>query len=435
MSFNYQVILNPKDIKFSEKEIPSRFDNGKTLIALYNEICSGKTFCKNIPAIEVVWDSDRWDWYTLNNRRLWVFKELEKCGKISFVGMSRVELVDSSKKHKKTKFYENVELYDPLWDSCIKSKSQAEKDKHNKLYMSIELADLPKVSKAKLKPQKEKEKKQEENSTSDDDDDDVEWVEKSVTTKKNHELDFKSSDHHHSSSLSLASNVSLSSISRKERVIDNRSGLHGYGYYNAYKTEYLDKIKKEKKALLKKYKPYDVGSSYRNISRSSSFQNITGSSRSYSCESVFSETVYKKSRRSSIGYSPEENVSKVIEKRTRRTRLFSDNIDSGYSGSNSSELVRYNSSASLDSGIKLFDLYSMWQKRRIEYLRSTRLALTHGSAQFYLCGLCFKKFCTIVDLQQHCESLLHYACITCGKFFSSYASLGQHCQRLRHQKD
>ena len=444
-NFNYQVILKPKDVKFTSKEIPSRFDNGTSLRELLEDLKSGKILSKDIPAAEVIWDCDRWEWYTLSNRRLWVFRELEKCGKITFVGMSRVESVDKAFE-KTPELYSDAQLYDPDWDITIDSTKPAMKNK----VMAIDVSSLPMIGEkdpdkarkpADQTNEKEKcgskEKRSMKRSRSQQSDvgrnEDEEWVEKVVEKKR---------ISRYSSSQSLSSNVSCSSLSRSDRVIDNKSGLHGYGNYHLYKTEYLDKIKAERKAILKKFKPYNVESSSRgSISRSSSFGKLIGSSRCYSSSSVYTEekVTIKRERRSSV--SSDKSETGYIEKATRRLRLYSDDIEASHSTRESSkDLVPYRDrSSSMDcvvsSGIKLLDLYAMWQKRRIEYLRSCRYAIKSSAPDPFICGLCYKQFRTIVDLQQHCEALLHYACITRGKFFTSYASLGQHAQRLRHQKD
>ncbi|XP_066924915.1 uncharacterized protein [Clytia hemisphaerica] len=446
-SFNYQVILKPKDVKFTSTEIPSRFDNGTSLRELLEDLKSGKILSKDIPAAEVIWDCDRWEWYTLSNRRLWVFRELEKCGKITFIGMSRVESVDKAIE-KTPELYSDAQLYDPDWDITIDSTKPPMKNK----VMAIDVSSLPMVGEQDAEPDDRarrsdktnekdsdgrKEKRSMKRSRSEQSNvggnEDEEWIEKVVEKKR---------ISHYSSSQSLSSNTSCSSLARSDRVIDKTSGLHGYGNYHLYKTEYLDKIKAERKAILKKFKPYNVESSSRgSISRSSSFGKLIGSSRSYSSSSVYTEeqVTIKRERRSSVSSNTSETG--YIEKGTRRLRLYSDDIESSHTSKESSrDLVPYRDrSSSMDcvvsSGIKLLDLYAMWQKRRIEYLRSCRYAIKDSSPDPFICGLCYKQFRTIVDLQQHCEALLHYACITCGKFFTSYASLGQHAQRLRHQKD
>ena len=76
----------------------------------------------------------------------------------------------------------------------------------------------------------------------------------------------------------LSSISSVSSITRNQRVIDEHSGLFGYGYYHIYRSEYLSKIKAAREATLKRLKPYNVESSSHaslRSSRSSSLYNLS----------------------------------------------------------------------------------------------------------------------------------------------------------------
>ncbi|KAL3876405.1 hypothetical protein ACJMK2_034254 [Sinanodonta woodiana] len=82
------LYLSPSEIRFSQDSINNVFDNkstyrntniGETLDAL----CEGRSKLKEIPTISVVWKNGHW--FTLDNRRLWVFRHLErlrKCNKI-----------------------------------------------------------------------------------------------------------------------------------------------------------------------------------------------------------------------------------------------------------------------------------------------------------------------------------------------------------------
>lgn len=63
------------------------------------------------------------------------------------------------------------------------------------------------------------------------------------------------------SAFSSASAISLSSITRQQRHIDLFSGFYGYGNFDKYNTEYLNKLRAERLASKRKWKPYDVASS------------------------------------------------------------------------------------------------------------------------------------------------------------------------------
>lgn len=76
-----QVELNVAEIYFSHSKIRNRFTGcSKLLQETLDEIIAGKTTIEDIPMISVIYDGIRY--FSLNNRRLWVFKELAKLGKL-----------------------------------------------------------------------------------------------------------------------------------------------------------------------------------------------------------------------------------------------------------------------------------------------------------------------------------------------------------------
>ncbi|XP_057293802.1 uncharacterized protein LOC130622358 [Hydractinia symbiolongicarpus] len=556
MSFSYEVILRPKDIKFTAETIPSKFDNGVLLSDLVQKIVNGDTLAKDIPTIQVIWFCDKWKWYALNNRRLWVLQELEKREKLSYVSMNRVELSDLEYEYPK-ELFDTVNLYEPEWNirssnnnfkvgcnrtlnnvpnltqtkKVIKNSSKvaafaAKTEKHNTLLeqngteMDIdkELSDSCEIIKSI---------KQEVLSDSDDTSQ-GQKKETSHTKNKNMRSVVRKVDNKNTDNVSEYSTDSVSSITRKQRVLDSSSGLFGYGYYHIYKSEYLDKIRVAKNKVIKRYKPFNVNRGpYQSLrsSRCSSFTSLVigknGNTRkdliSNSGDSnalQISEYPFPNGRRHSIsGYPNDRGLKSSMGKQlsiindnrppsSRKQssrynkgscyltqdrsfysrnhsasciRLYSDNVDyndhdnvqgweSNFDSHFGWELERSSSSndyrpfkhsramsceslslcsysnmevSTRSSGVKLSVLYELWQKRRAEFLKNQfgRRAISNAFTEPYMCGLCFKSFNHIVDLQQHSEALMHFACITCGKFFSSYASLGQHCRYFNHKKD
>ncbi|XP_052242993.1 uncharacterized protein LOC127852949 isoform X1 [Dreissena polymorpha] len=75
--------IRPSDVLFSQDSINNYFDDksdyGGVLIGeTLDDICEGRTSIDEIPPIIVV-DYDG-EWVTVDNRRLWVFRELERLG-------------------------------------------------------------------------------------------------------------------------------------------------------------------------------------------------------------------------------------------------------------------------------------------------------------------------------------------------------------------
>lgn len=91
MSFTYRVLLKPIDICFNKKLLPSSFDDGIPVRETLQQLANGEILLEDLPIIDVVWCQKKWVWYTLNNRRLWVFRELEKLGKCQYIATRRVE--------------------------------------------------------------------------------------------------------------------------------------------------------------------------------------------------------------------------------------------------------------------------------------------------------------------------------------------------------
>lgn len=88
MKNNNFVEIDPSIIYFTHSKIRIRFTGCcKLLEETLEEIKTGITAIESIPKIRVIYDGTRY--YSLNNRRLWVFKELNKIGLLDLV---KVEL-------------------------------------------------------------------------------------------------------------------------------------------------------------------------------------------------------------------------------------------------------------------------------------------------------------------------------------------------------
>ncbi|EDO46833.1 predicted protein [Nematostella vectensis] len=95
MPLSYFVLLKPSEIRFTTNIVGRMFDNGLPLTETLAQLVNGEILLEDIPKIEVVWYQEKWEWYTLNNRRLWVFKELEKTGKCKLIKTRRKERIEN----------------------------------------------------------------------------------------------------------------------------------------------------------------------------------------------------------------------------------------------------------------------------------------------------------------------------------------------------
>ena len=82
------IEIDPETVYFTHSKIRKQFSGcGKLLQETLNEIVAGRTAIEEIPRIRVIFDGARH--YSMNNRRLWLYKELKKLGKLTVV---KVEL-------------------------------------------------------------------------------------------------------------------------------------------------------------------------------------------------------------------------------------------------------------------------------------------------------------------------------------------------------
>lgn len=92
--------LKPSEIYFSQAEINNVFNQrschrykhiGETL----DELVEGRCSIADIPTISVVWKNEKW--VTVDNRRLWVFRHLEKLGKCTTIWVNPTSIIDPRK--------------------------------------------------------------------------------------------------------------------------------------------------------------------------------------------------------------------------------------------------------------------------------------------------------------------------------------------------
>lgn len=78
-----EIKLRPSEIRYSQGSISSQFKDGTNIGELLDDIFFGRCFASAIPKIEVSCIKSRW--VSADNRRLWVFKQLEMLGKVDLI--------------------------------------------------------------------------------------------------------------------------------------------------------------------------------------------------------------------------------------------------------------------------------------------------------------------------------------------------------------
>lgn len=87
--------LHPSEIRYSQDSIRYSFRGGKRIGETLDNICEQRTKIEEIPAMLVTRIDDRW--VTWDNRRLWVFRHLERLGKCDKVPVIEVSYTYTSK--------------------------------------------------------------------------------------------------------------------------------------------------------------------------------------------------------------------------------------------------------------------------------------------------------------------------------------------------
>lgn len=83
------VFMRPSEILFSREEIPSRFANFGELHQVVGKLITHPKLINTIPLITVSNRNDG-EWHSENNRRLYVFRVLEKKGALEEVQVSHM---------------------------------------------------------------------------------------------------------------------------------------------------------------------------------------------------------------------------------------------------------------------------------------------------------------------------------------------------------
>ena len=396
MSFTYRVLLKPSDICFKKKLLPSSFDDGISLRKTVERLANEEIVIEDLPTIDVVWCQKKWVWYTLNNRRLWVFRELEKLGKCQYIATRRVETIEHV-----TDFllYGSAELIGESnvveWDDegfrITLFNGDAKKAADPERCKAIKKETLPDDAKVRR-----------------------DWREMTPLTVTVHLKEADRSD------------------ADDERVVT--PDLEDKKQYTKRDKE---EGKHEKRAESEESQRERKDSGY---SESFSGRTSPGDLTDTEYETVFSETEFSEERKSrrqrfsrferdrpptprNCARVPSSRITRQFRiKRSRRRRLSKTITVSRLSTSQPLKALMFRRRDAYDNS--MFLLHHGGKTRLEQLALKTKLMNT--------CGFCFKSFRTGVSLSQHIEELKHWACTRCGKYFESYTALGQHKLALDH---
>ena len=410
MTFTYRVLLRPRDICFKQKLLPSSFDDGIPVRETLQQLANEEILIEDLPSIDVVWCQQKWVWYTLNNRRLWVFRELEKMGKCQYIATKRVEVIEHVSDfllHGSAELIgeSNVVEWDEdgcritLFNSDAKNATSVPSSaKETKSQVECKVEE---IKKAKDDPKVRREWREltpltvtvrwKETDKSDADDERVVTPDPPMNRDTEKEQIFKESQRQRNDSGYSASSSGKTS---PRNISDNET---------EYETVFSETEFTEEKKL-----------------RSPRFSR-------FSCDRPLKKRIspspsrkYVRSRRAPpLRRSPRRSRSR--SKQTSRSRPRRTPVSRPFTSEPLRALAFRRKSVYHRS---MFELHHGGLPRLEQLALKTKLMNT--------CGYCFKNFRAGVSLSQHIEELEHWACTRCGKYFESYTALGQHKLALDH---
>lgn len=77
--------MKPSEIFYSQDSIKDKFENGRTIYSTFSVCVKHPYVIKRIPKMRVFKKDGKW--FSMDNRRLWVFKKLEADGHIKDVSV------------------------------------------------------------------------------------------------------------------------------------------------------------------------------------------------------------------------------------------------------------------------------------------------------------------------------------------------------------
>ena len=90
-----EIVLRPSDIRYTQNTISNKFIDGTLIGRLLDDIVIGRCFVSAIKMIEVKLVDGLW--YSADNRRLWVFKQLEYLGHCPFITVKVIRKINWEK--------------------------------------------------------------------------------------------------------------------------------------------------------------------------------------------------------------------------------------------------------------------------------------------------------------------------------------------------
>lgn len=89
------MYLKPTDIYYCQNSVKNVFQNGKRIGETLDDLCEGRCQLSSFPRIRVSKRDSKW--FTTDNRRLWVFRQLYRLGKCGEIPVIETGVIPSDK--------------------------------------------------------------------------------------------------------------------------------------------------------------------------------------------------------------------------------------------------------------------------------------------------------------------------------------------------
>lgn len=96
------IWINPSEVRYTKATISDCFEDGQRLTSVYDKIVQQKFKVEDIAPIRVTRKDG--EWWSLDNRRLYLLKQLESEKLLDLVQMKQVEVTSAEAKSFETKF-------------------------------------------------------------------------------------------------------------------------------------------------------------------------------------------------------------------------------------------------------------------------------------------------------------------------------------------
>ncbi len=110
MNKNNQTEIDPSVIYFTHSKLRKKFSDGKLVEETLKQVLDGNLKAEDLPKIKVMYDPATERYISMNNRRLWVLKQLNSLGKLQSIVVNIEYIKGKDNKLSKNTYSLNAKL-------------------------------------------------------------------------------------------------------------------------------------------------------------------------------------------------------------------------------------------------------------------------------------------------------------------------------------